>query len=100
MAIPNWFVNGERMVNPTNGVLMCELNPPFAQHMTLEILVHCVLSQVELRQRTATQGIRQLLICANRDYVYLTVEPGDYLQMFLAELGAGNYTQGSLYVWR
>lgn len=100
MSIPNWFVNGQRIVNPAGGAKLCELNPPFAQHLTLEVMIHCALSLSELRHRTAAQGTRQTIICTNQDYVYLTVEPGDFLELFLMELGAGNYVQGSLYVWR
>jgi hypothetical protein len=100
VAIPVWFVNGERRINPPGGVKLCELNPPFTQHATLEVLVHCALSQTEIRHRSAAQETRQILICANRDTIYLTVEPGDFLELYLVELGAGNYVQGSLYVWR
>lgn len=100
MAIPNWFVNGQRHVNPPGGVQLCELNPPFTQHATIEILVHCTLSETEIRHRTADNETRGILICVNRDTVYLTVEPGDYLQLYLVQLGAGNFVQGSLYVWR
>jgi hypothetical protein len=99
VPIPRWFVNGQRIVNPPGGAKLCELNPPWVQHQTLEILVHCALSQSEIRHRTATEGTRQIIICANRDIVYLTVEPGDYLELYLVELGAGNYVQGSLFVF-
>jgi hypothetical protein len=100
VPIPNWFVNGQRIVNPPGGAKLCELNPPFTQHMTIEVLVHCALSQSEIRHRGADQGTKQIILCANRDDVYMTVEPGDWLELFLVELGAGNYVQGSLYVWR
>lgn len=99
MPVPRWFVNGPRRVNPAGGEKLCELNPPFPQHMTLEILVHCTLSSTEIRHRTAANETRQILICVNRDTVYLTVEPGDYLELYLVELGAGNFVQGSLYVF-
>jgi hypothetical protein len=99
MPIPRWFVNGQRIVNPPGGAKLCELNPPFTQHQTLEVLVHCALSESEIRHRTAAQGTRQILICTNRDTVYFTVEPGDFLELYLVELGAGNYVQGSLYVF-
>lgn len=100
MPIPNWFVNGPRRLDPTSGEILCELNPPFTQHMTIEILVHCAATLVELRHRTATGGIKEILLCANRDTVYLTMEPTDWLQMLLMSNPAGTPVQGSLYVWR
>lgn len=100
MPIPNWFVNGPSLVNPPGGAVLCELNPPFTQHATIEILVHCPLSGSELWQRTAGNETRARLYCANRDTVYLTVEPGDWLRLnWIAGVDA-NYVQGSLYVWR
>lgn len=100
MPIPNWFVNGPRRINPAGGEKLCELNPPFTQHATLEILVHCNLASTEVRHRTALNETRGVLICVNRDTIYLTVEPGDYLELFLVQLGAGDFVQGSLYAWR
>lgn len=100
MPIPNWFVNGPRLVNPPGGAELCMLNPPFTQHMTIEILVHCPLSGSELWQRTAGNETRAILYAANRDTVYLTVEPGDWLRLnWIAGVDAA-YVQGSLYVWR
>lgn len=100
MPIPVYFVNGPRRVNPSGGEKLCELNPPFTQHATIEVLVHCNLASTEIRHRSAANETKQILICVNRDYVYMTVEPGDYLELYLVELGAGNFVQGSLYVWR
>lgn len=99
MPIPIYFVNGPRQVNPPGGVLLCELNPPFTQHQTLEILVHCPPATSELRHMTDRNETRQMIICANGDTIYLTVEPLDRLQLYLLELGASTYVQGSLYVF-
>lgn len=100
MPIPNWFVNGPRRHDPTSGEVLCELNPPFTQHMTLEVLVHCTLAAGELRHYEAGPGIRQILQVGNRDTVYLTVEPGDRLVLHYIAVGAERTVQASLYAWR
>lgn len=100
MPIPNWFVNGPRRNNPPGGEVLCILDPPFTQHMTLEVLCHCALAGCELQHRDSENRIKQILICTNRDTIYLTVEPGDKLQMNWIASGAGDMVQGSLYAWR
>lgn len=100
MPIPNWFINGPRIVNPPGGATLCELNPPFTQHMTLEVLCHCPLAGAEIQHRTAAGGITQIVYVANRDTIYLTVEPGDFLRMNWIASVDSQYVQGSLYAWR
>lgn len=100
MAIPNWFVNGPRLVSPAGGAFLCALNPPFEQHMTLEILVHCPPAVGELRHVTDRNETRQMLIAADGNTIYLTVEPLDRLELYLASTLTSNYVQGSLYAWR
>lgn len=99
MPIPRWFVNGPRIVNPPGGATMCELNPPFVQHQTIEVLVHCPLSGSELQQRAADTAIKQIVYAANRDTIYLTVEPGDWLRLNWIAAVDAQYVQGSLYVF-
>lgn len=79
---------------------MCELNPPFTQHATIEVLVHTPFSGAELQHRGADTAIKQILFAANRDTLYLTVEPGDWLRLNWIAAVDAQYVQGSLYVWR
>lgn len=99
MPIPKFMVNGPRVSNPVGGVALCELNPPFTQHQTLELLVHCPAVGVELRHYGANLALRNILICVNRDVVYLTVEPNERLGMYLAVSASEAYVQGSLYAF-
>ena len=100
MAIPNWFVNGDLMNNPPGGTVLCELNPPFTQHMTLEVLVHCALTRVELRHILPTEERKNTLIIANSATVYVTVEPNDILRLYWMPVQQELYVQGSIYAWR
>lgn len=99
MPIPRWFINGPRRVDPTSGEILCTLDPPFRQHATLEILVHCTLAGGELRHYDSGPGIKQILLVGNRDTVYLTVEPGDRLVLHYIAVGGERMVQGSLYVF-
>lgn len=100
MAIPNWFVNGLFLNNPPGGEMLCELNPPFTQHMTLEVLVHCAFTRVELRHTAVDLTRRNTILAADNATVYLTVEPGDILRLYWLPIGQEIYVQGSIYAWR
>lgn len=100
MAIPNWFVNGARQLNPAGGALLCELNPPFTQHATIEILVHVPVTGIELRHYRADGSISEMLMCVNNDTVYVTVEPGDRLVAHYYASVQTDVVQCSLYAWR
>lgn len=100
MSIPNWFVNGPRFNTPPGGQELCVLNPPFTQHMTIELLVHVPLGGAEIHHRTATNETRQILLAVNRDTLYLTVEPGDWIRMNWIASADAQFVQGSLYAWR
>ena len=99
MPIPRWFVNGNRVMNPESGQIICELNPPFDRHETVEILVHCTLAVCELRHTRAGPEIRQLLLVGNQDTVYVTVDPGDRLVLYYVAVVQQQIVQGSLYVF-
>ena len=100
MAIPTYWVNGPRVLNPTSGIALCSLNPPFTQHQTLEILVHCATGGTELRRFGVELNIREIVMAANQDVVYLTVEPGEFLGLYWLAGVQAQAVQGSIYAWR